>query len=137
MGVKRREEWYEVTRGDVGEEVRLHFNDIGDLVANVLQVAYPDHGPWDLGKFTNFSKSTTQQKMKELFTRFDPFLISFFFFLFSFFFFLFLFFSSFPSSFTFSSFLILLSSVKGSFQIERSLRTTHIHFNFFRTREKS
>ena len=113
MGVKRREEWYEVTRGDVGEEVRLHFNDIGDLVANVLQVAYPDHGPWDLGKFTNFSKSTTQHKMKELLRRFDPFFISFF--LFSFFFF-----SSFPSFLPFFFFYppFICSSTAYSFTLK-------------------
>jgi hypothetical protein len=77
IGIKDKEEWYSVERANM-VQIGHHFTDMGEFVDKVLRVVYSDH-IWEIGKFKNFSKVTTQHKLKALLARFISFYFLIFF----------------------------------------------------------
>jgi hypothetical protein len=118
IGIKGREEWYNVERANVAQ-IKQHFADMGNFVDRVLRVVYPDH-KWEVENFKNFSKGTTQHRLKELLTRLTPSPLS-----------------SFLSTFRFLLFIFLTCNIAVNFQGEKLSKTTPTHCTFSQPLEKS
>lgn len=68
LGIRNLSEWYRVGRSELAKFAQ-GFSGVGEFLSTTLKIVYPDH-PWEVERFTQYSKGSVQRWLKVLLERF-------------------------------------------------------------------